>query len=267
MAGLSSIPNIPGAGRRQRRAAALKAEMEAKAKQKAEEGAAAAEEAKNRKKEAEGMGPLGEGEYEVGQGECISSIAKKTGHYWEKIWNDPANAALKEVRKDPNVLLPKDRVKIPEKEQKYESGETEMRHRFVRRGEPSMLRLQFHGQDGPRANEPYELVVDERVYRGTTDSEGKSEERIPGNAKQTRMYLGRDREEYEIDLGQVDPITELKGVQERLNNLGFHCGTPDGAPGPMTRRALLDFQRKHGAEETGEPDEPTRNELRRVHGC
>ncbi len=264
MSVLTTIPSIPGGGYRQRRAAELKAQMEAKAKQRAEDEEAA----KRHKKEEHGTGPVGEGEYEVGQGECISSIAKNTGHFWEKIWNHPANAALKEARKDPNVLLPGDRVTIPAKTQKYESGETEMRHRFVRRGEPSKLLLRIVDEDGPRGDEPFTLEVDDRTFEGTTDTDGRLECHIPGNAKRGKLTVGEGacRLVFNLELGGIDPITEVAGVQMRLNNLGFACGPVDGKLGPRISSALKSFQGKHGMAMTGALDEATRAKVKEVHG-
>src|SRR5262245_42749248 len=79
---------------------------------------------------AEAVGVAG---YEVEQGDCIASIAARFGYLWQTIWNAPANAEIKRIRKDPNVLLPGDRVVLPDKLLRHEACDTEKRHRFVRK--------------------------------------------------------------------------------------------------------------------------------------
>ena len=213
-------------------------------------------------------GPVGQGDYEIKQGDCISSIAKNSGHVWATIWNEPGNAVLRQVRQDANILLPEDRLTIPAVRKKQEPGETEMRHRFVRRGEPSLLRLKFMRGNEPRANEPYQLTIDDQTFSGTTQPDGRVEVRIPGNARKGKISIGsgEDQDEYPLNLGKMDPITEISGIQARLNNLAFDCGGTSGRLNETTEAALFAFQRAHDLTETGRPDDQTRAKLREVHG-
>ncbi|MEW6363378.1 MAG: peptidoglycan-binding protein [Acidobacteriota bacterium] len=203
--------------------------------------------------------------YKVRQGDCVSSIAEKRGFTWQTIWDHPDNASLKRKRKDPNVLLPGDQVFIPEKRVRQESGGTEQRHSFRKKGVPAKLRLRvLDDQDQPRANEPYTLEIDGKVVSGSTDSDGRIECPISPSAAHAKLLLGQ--EEFELALGNVDPIEELTGVQARLNNLGFDCGQVDGKLGSKTEAALRDFQAYYGLKETGEPDDSTRKKLVDIYG-
>ena len=209
--------------------------------------------------------------YKVLPGDCMTSIAQQAGFLWETLWNDPLNAELKECRRDPNVLMPGDVVKIPEKQIKQESGEAEQRHRFRLLGEPAMLRLRlFKDDDLPRANEPYILDVDGKKLEGTTDSEGKLQHPIPNNAKQGVLTIGGEpngQDIYEFRLGGVNPVREVSGAQQRLHNLGFDPGPIDGCLGPRTEAALRAFQKKHKLKETGRVDRGTAERLVQEHGC
>jgi N-acetylmuramoyl-L-alanine amidase len=206
-------------------------------------------------------------EYKAKQGDCISSIAQKHGLFWEKVWEHPKNAQLKEKRKDPNVLYAGDMVFLPDKEENEESCATGQRHRFRKKGVPAMLRLQFFEEDEPRADEPFILDIDGELFSGTTDEEGRLEHPISPEARRGKVLLGDDQDEYQLNLGHIDPIDEIKGVQIRLNNLSFDCGDADGVLNPKTETAIRGFQRKYDLPESGEPDEATRNRLLEVHGC
>ena len=266
---MSSVTNSNGMGLLQRRAAQLRAQTEAKAATKAPESEPGAGEAlpPQPAEEPADAGPVGEGEHVVGPGECISSIAKQLGFLWETLWDDPANAALKSARENPNVLRPGDRVALPAKNVKTEPGETEMRHRFVRKGEPTKLRLRLLDQDQPRANEAYTLDIDGQVYSGTTDANGRLEQVIPAKATTGKLKVGQDEDEYVLELGQIDPVSSITGVQARLNNLGYSCGAVDGVLGPRTKLALRTFQKDYQLSESGTPDEATRDKLAELHGC
>jgi hypothetical protein len=214
-------------------------------------------------------GPIGTGDYVVRQGDCIASIAEKHGHFWERIWDDPANAELRRVRKDSRVLLPGDRVTIPEKQQKFEPGQTEMRHRFQLKGRPDSFSVRVLRDGEPRGNEPYELEVDGETYRGVTQANGFVIRSIQPDAQRARLVVGEgeDQQEFYFLLGGIDPIEEISGVQQRLRNLGYDCGEVDGKMGPITEGAIRAFQKKRGLNETGEPDAPTRERLKTDYGC
>jgi hypothetical protein len=214
-------------------------------------------------------GPVGSGSYEVQQGDCIESVAYSHGHFWKTIWNHPDNQRLKSQRKDPNVLLPGDRVFVPDLQLKQEPGASEQRHRFRRKGVPSKLSIVLKDEEGqPRAGLDYVLEIDGELLRGKTDGAGRLRHPIPPNAQRGKITVTtRDRkEEYLLQLGHLDPVTKISGVQARLSNLGFPCGPANGTLSEATRRALAEFQAKHQLKQSGEPDQATRDRLKQEHG-
>ena len=130
---------------------------------------------------------------------------------------------------------------------------------------------QFEPRDEePRADVPYTLIIDGEQTEGTTDSDGRLEAPVPGNARQGRLILNpgtEDEEVMNLHLGRVSPISEIRGVKERLTNLAFHCGAIDDEETPELESALRAFQAKHGLEVTGRADDDTRERLLELHGC
>ena len=53
----------------------------------------------------------------------------------------------------------------------------------------------------------------------------------------------------------------MKQAQQRLNELGFDVGTPDGSAGPRTQNALRTFQQDQGLPVTGRLDQATMRQL------
>jgi hypothetical protein len=215
----------------------------------------------------ESGGPAGDENYVVERGDCISKIALDHGHFWKKLWNHPNNAELKQTRKNPNVLLAGDQVFIPALEPKEETCATEKSHKFVRKGEPSKIKLVLISGGEPRKDQDYVLDIDGKFKRGKTGSDGSVEFTIPGNARSGKITVGPDKEEFVLELGGMDPVEELSGVQARLNNLGYDCGGADGEMTPQTGASIRRFQKDNGLKETGEADDQTRAKLKEVHGC
>jgi hypothetical protein len=210
---------------------------------------------------------VGQGSYVIRPGDCLISLSEKSGLLWKTIWEHPENAELRQKRGDPRVLLPGDRVVIPEKRLKHEPGATEARHRFVRNGVPAKLRLEFHEEDQPLANEPYLIIIDGKSQRGTTDAQGRVEIFLPKQARRGTVHIGQGDGEriYDLNLGTLDPFDSVSGVQARLNNLGFEAGPVDGRLGPQTTEAIRKFQAYHDLEVTGVPDRATCHKLKEQH--
>ncbi len=232
----------------------------------------------------------------VRQGDSVESIAYRTGHFWEKVWNHGDNAELRKRRKNPNVLMPGDRVFVPPIEQKSEDLATSKTHRFRRKGVPSRLRIRFLRDGEPRKSEAYVIEIDGEERHGTTDGDGFLDEPVSPVARRAivrfeaqqpedperdsdpatggDVVMGEpatEREEGETNgerpqevfafrLGHLDPSDEVTGAQGRLRNLGFDLEV-DGELGPRTRDALATFQDAHGLDPTGELDDATQSKL------
>lgn len=213
--------------------------------------------------------PAGAGDYVVSQGECISSIAYEHGQLLETILNHPDNQELKRARKDYHILLPGDRVTIPPAREKRVSADTDKRHKFrlTRATEIFQIRL-LDIADQPRANLRYKLIIDHMTFSGTTDQQGALKHSIPPNARRGRLILGKgkNREEIELNLGNLNPVDTISGAQARLKNLGLDCGAVDGILGPKTRNALERFQKANNLEQTGELDSATIGALEAKYG-
>ena len=75
----------------------------------------------------------------------------------------------------------------------------------------------------------------------------------------------QDTEEYEIELGVQDPASEVRGLQERLLNLGYRLDRVTGVYDEDTRAAVRAFQQRHDLAETGVYDDDTKTKLEDLH--
>jgi hypothetical protein len=211
--------------------------------------------------------PVGQGEYVVKPGDCMESIAFEQGFLWETLWNLPANGELKSERQ-PNVLLPGDRVTIPDLQPFEKPGcPTDQTHQFLLQGTKTKLHLRFlDDKQQPRSGVKYVLTVDGRNYNGTLDGAGSLTQSIPSNASQGSIQLltEPDPETYPLNFGHLDPDASETGARGRLNNLGFTC-SPDGGMDDGLKGALMKFQTAKDLPVTGQLDDDTRDALKQEH--
>jgi len=215
-----------------------------------------------------GYGAVGNGEYRIKQGEDLATIAWQRGHDLNTIWNHADNAEVKEKRENPEILKPGDRIHIPDIEGKQESGGTEQRHSFRRKGAPPKLSMRFLLRDEPRSDQPYRInVPGQEIIQGTLDGDGAMEQVLPFGVDKVTIYVGEPEfeERFELTMGGLDPVTELTGLQSRLLNLGYAC-PQNGELDEGTQGALNCFQTDHDLEVTGHPDDATRQAILDAHG-
>jgi len=204
--------------------------------------------------------------YTVGQGDCISSLAKRFGFPAKTLWDHPSNQTLKQARKNPNILKPGDVVCIPDKTLKEESRPTDQHHCFRKTSETAQLQLRLLDEGKPRAGESYTLYIDGIDVQGQSDSEGWIRQPIQPDAKEARLLLNGGAEQHVLKLGHLDPVDSVSGVQARLRNLGYYGGPADDQMGQELVVALKAFQRNNKLKETGQIDASTQSALKSAYG-
>jgi len=211
--------------------------------------------------------------HQVKPGECLASIAKKTGFEdYHTIYDHPQNAALKRRRTNANMLVPGDIVFIPDKKDKNEGRPTSARHEFQISNATVSLQIVVEDQNGKAfAGKPFELTFNGDIRHGNLGGDGLVEEKIPADLTDAQLTVHVSSADpaivfqWTLALGSLQPVDTNSGVQARLNNLGFACGAVDGSVGGRTEAALRRFQFKAGLPVTGKIDADTRDRLRQQH--
>lgn len=235
----------------------------------------------------------------VKQGEWLAKIAheEKYTDDGKIIWDDSNNANVRATYPNPNLLCDHAKLYIPEKKKKDETGPVDNAHKFVVRNPTTLLRIMVIDMDGnPVEDEPYRLLINLTVFGGKTytgapmsDKIGAWEpgiimREIPISSEKGILELPHLNVFFDINIGHlraIDPDDKKsgcanKGVQARLNNLGFGCGAIDGIVGSKTSAAVHAFQ-THMKENKatigydsgtadGIPGPITRGALKRYHG-
>ena len=220
----------------------------------------------------------GDKQHVVVSGDCLSKIAKEYGFTWKKLWDYGPNASLQQKRKDPNILMPGDIVHIPPAGKKQESKPLDQLHRFKRKQEQATFQIRLLVDGEPIKEQSCLLIftsgLQGKVKAGETDKEGhlkiegSKDIKLPGDARQLQLRVGTPPAQvmYELDLGRLAPHDVLLGVQQRLNNLGFHAGPEDGVDGPRTRGAVSWFQQMNKLKVDGIAGDDTQAKLKELYG-
>jgi N-acetylmuramoyl-L-alanine amidase len=211
----------------------------------------------------------------IQQGECLSTLADMYGFPDGKtIYQDGANAALRKKRPNPLVLAEGDEVVIPDLPPDERHLPTGKEHVIKIKRPKVMLNLRLQKEDGsPIAGKKYTLRVGDDILQGTTTGGGEVTQDIPVQVTEVTLeVLATDDPQgavwtWDVQVGHLDPVEEVSGLRQRLNNLGFFSGSDlAAAADDALAYALRAFQDEQGLDVTGKPDDATRSKLVDVHG-
>lgn len=215
-------------------------------------------------------------EYTIQQGDTLLRIAKAHGFMRsESIYDHECNAEFRALRPDPNIIYPGDIIKIPDKENQTQSRPANGRHSFtVKKPETEMFRIVIQGDDGQALEgKRAALTAGSETIDAPISADGLIEIELPNGDEaeaELKIFLDPDSEEpshiYEVQLGHLDPVDTVSGVQARCNALGFNTGVVDGVMGSNTREGIKDFQAQQGLQVDGEMTPETLDKLREVYG-
>jgi hypothetical protein len=208
----------------------------------------------------------------VQQGEHLSQIADKYGFRdYKTIWDHPDNGALKKLRQSPDVLLPGDKVHIPDKTQKKEARPTGQAHSFQVSGGKLFLHLALRDFDNqPLANTKCELQVEGNSIPLTTDGNGHIKVPISPAAKEATLVFKDPLVPFDlsvpIKIGYLDPVAAVSGQKARLSNLGYLTRPLEQVDDTVFARTVQEFQCDLGLPVTGLCDAATQSKLKELHG-
>jgi len=210
--------------------------------------------------------------YVIKQGDYLSKLAHRLCFDAEQVWNDSANAELKQKRGDGTMLCPGDILFVPDEPPKTLPLTAKTTNDFVAEVPKVKLELTLAEGNKPLADMPYRLegIGDDSEKR--TDSSGKVVIEAPVQVREVVLVLPKRGEKQIVRIGDLDPASEPSGARMRLTNLGLLSKSFAGADNyeaqddQKLRAAVQAFQSGHGLEPTGELDEDTQAALVAAHG-
>ena len=208
--------------------------------------------------------------YVIRQGDYLQKLAFAHGFDEEAVWNDPKNAALKDTRKDPNLLLPGDVIHFPRSTREGQPLSKGTTNTYKAKVPTTKVHFTFEDAKGPLAGEAYVIEGLGAPLEGTADGTGKVEIEAPVHVREVRVTFKKKGLIFPVFIGDMDPIDEPSGVRQRLQHLGYLQPAPDAlseeAAAHRDTEAITAFQRDKGLSPTGTIDDATRSALDAAHG-
>lgn len=197
----------------------------------------------------------------VRQGEHLAQLAQRYGFEPEDVWQDEENSRLRSQRDNQQVLNPGDIVIFPGREPVKQSLRLRDSNSFTARVRMLETRIRFFDGDGPWASRTCVVEGLGEPREETTDGDGWLRIIAPATLQSLTVRFPDVDASYRVTLGDVDPISEARGVQMRLSLLGYLLAAPSCNWTEAARAALRAFQVANNIQPSGEPDDDTRRAL------
>jgi len=202
-------------------------------------------------------------------GDHLASIADEHGFADpQTVWSAPENAALRAQRSDPNLLAPGDRLYVPDKQDKKVSVATGAEYHFKLKSSSVRLRIKLRDPLGqPIANAACTVTLDGQTSNATLDGDGLLDVAMPARTRDAVLKVGET--EWQLQIGQLDPVDQRSGLLARLRNLGY-LGGEDTETEPTDAElgfAIALFQRDNGLPIDANDLSRVRSKLQEIHGC
>ncbi|MBU2894053.1 peptidoglycan-binding protein [Colwellia sp. D2M02] len=214
-------------------------------------------------------------QHTVAQGETLLRIARQYGYKTSTaLYNHPSNAEFKALRPDPNLIFPGDIITIPAKKEKFMPLRASSINTFVVQNEKEYFRLKVFYEDGRDiTGKRIVLNIGSQTIDTVLPTDGLVEVELNENdtlTAQIDLYLKEGEttpsKSFTAQVGELDPVDTLSGVQARCNLLGFDCGKVDGINGAKTKAGVKGFQFVHGLEVDAIAGKKTKAKLKQVYG-
>lgn len=186
----------------------------------------------------------------LGAAESVDSVAYAYGHVRSTLWDHPRNANLRQQHPDGTTLASGDLLFVPPRTKAtFEQNATGRRHTFRVLNTPALLRFRPYALAGQGLARHFEVLRgDTLLGRGTAEANGDIVWPLEPTADDITVRVTFDgfSRDYPLRLRALDPISTLKGVQQRLRGLGYFSGECDGQMNDATRVAIGAFKMQAG---------------------
>lgn len=200
---------------------------------------------------------------------------------WRTVWEDPANSDLRKARVNPFTLMQSDQLLAPPRKLRRFSRSADQEHSFVGTAPVLLLNLKIQDADRePMADRAAQLVlgtggdgaVVDGVVPNSTDKDGRLSQTLSHTHRAGELTVRISDAESEVDtafwmrIGELEPANTVRGIQMRLNNLGYFAGfaVEDEV---QLRWATEEFEFDHKMKVTGKFDDPkVFNRIAHEHG-
>ena len=202
----------------------------------------------------------------VRQGEYLTKLAHQLGFDADAVWNHTRNADLRALRTNREILCPGDVLWVPDSPRKLVQLRIGEDNAFASSIPETQIHLTLLQRDGtPLANTAYTVQGAPGLTDGSTDGDGKVSLTLPVHVERVLLVF-ESGQQYQVAVGEMDPIEETSGVLKRLIHLGYltECADPTSDDFEL-RLALSAFQKAQGLPITGQIDDPTRHALVAAH--